>query len=236
MSMYRHAAPAALLAAAIAVTAAACSGSGSGDPLQGMTGKQVVTKAIADSAAAPAVKVTGTSNQSGQPIGLNLSLVKGHGCEGTLSEGNVGSFKLIYNGTSVWIMPDKKFWEQQANSIGASAVARYEGKYIKTSPGNSTGFGAMAGLCSVRQLLKSGTSSSFGTPAKTQFDGQSALKIPDKTKNSSAYVSDTATPKILGITKPGSSGGTVTFTYPSAPPPITAPPASEVVDGSKLGL
>ena len=52
-----------------------------------------------------------------------------------------------------------------------------------------------------------------------------------------AYVTDASKPGLLSSPPKGSTGGTGMATVTlKAPATLTAPPASQVIDGSKLGL
>ncbi len=53
-----------------------------------------------------------------------------------------------------------------------------------------------------------------------------------------AYVTDASKPELVELSAPkGSTGGTGMATVTlKAPATLTAPPASQVIDGSKLGL
>jgi hypothetical protein len=225
---------AAAITAMIAAGAAACSSSGSTDPLAGLTSAQIATKAVAATEAAPVVSVSGSGSDSGQTITVDLTLVHGKGCEGTLGEGNLGSLKLIDDGPTTWILPDSKFYK--TSGAPSSVAALLAGKYLETASSNSD-VSSLSQLCSMSKLLSQFTvDAGNGKGTLTTVDGQSAVEINDKSGAGHAWVSDTATPELLRIQKPGSSGGELNFTYPATAPALTAPPASETVDGSKYGF
>jgi hypothetical protein len=244
----RHLLPMIVLAAALAAGTAACGSSGSPattsgnspttggstNALAGLTSRQVATKAVTGTEAASAVRVSGSGEDSGQTITMDLTLVKGKGCQGTVSEAQLGSFKLIFNGADVWMLPDAKFY--QTEKIPAAAVALLNGKYIEVKSTDSN-MGSLATLCSLSGLLgKITPDASLAKGVKTTLNGVPAVKITDKTGAGVAYVSDSATPELLQIDKTGSNGGQLTFTYFSTPPAITAPPTSQTIDGSKYGF
>jgi hypothetical protein len=70
----------------------------------------------------------------------------------------------------------------------------------------------------------------------TTVNGQQALPLTDTSKGGTLYVTDTATPQVLQIvnTKAGNSGK-ITFNV-GAPVTVTAPPASQTIDGSPYGF
>lgn len=245
-----------VLAAALAAATAACSSGGSSspgatgttgasgtagvgttgasDPLAGLNSQQIAAKAVSGTEAATAVRITGTGTDSGQTVTLDLTEVKGKGCFGTIAEGKIGSFKLVYNGTDVWVLPDAAFYA--AENVPAAAKTILDGKYIEVSASDAS-LGSMSSLCSMTSLLsKTKPDASLSKGVKTTYNGQSVYKITDKTGAGVAYVSDSSPSQILYIDKSGSDGGQLTFTYYTTPPAITPPPASQTIDGSKYGF
>ncbi len=234
MRTVRRSLPVTVLAAAVAAGAAACGSSGGTDPLAGLTAQQIATKAVAATEAAPVARVTGSGSDSGQTITVDLTLVHGKGCEGTLGEGNLGSLQLIDNGPTTWILPDSTFY--RTSGAPASVAALLAGKYLETASDNSD-VASLSQLCSMSKLLSQFTvDAGSGKGTVTTIDGQSAVEINDKSGAGHAWVTDTATPELLRIQKAGSSGGEINFTYPASAPAPAPPPASETVDGSKYGF
>lgn len=226
--------PFTVLAAAIAAGTAACASGPAPDPLAGLTSKQVATKAVTGTEAASSVRITGSGEDSGQSITLDLTEVKGKGCQGSFSEAKLGSFKMVYNGTDVWVLPDAQFY--QSENVPSSAVALLNGKWIEVKS-NTAGLGSMTQLCSVSGLLGVvSKDASLIKGTKTTFDGQPAIKITDNTGKGYAYVTDTSTPQLLLIHSTGSGGGQLNFVYGGIADAITPPPASQTIDGSKFGL
>ena len=235
MRKARYLAQITIVTAALAAGAAACGSSGSSDPLAGMTSKQIAQQAVTGTEAQSSVRIAGTGSDSGQTFSIDLTLVKGKGCQGTISEGNVGSFKLVYDLSTVWVLPDSKFY--QASGVPAAAQTVLDGKYLKVKATSGNGIGSLAQICNVSNLLNQFTKDASPTAkgVNTTVAGQPAVKITDNTGTGFAYVTDTAPPKLLQVTKPGTGGGTITFTYGTATS-ITPPPASQVIDGSKYGF
>lgn len=239
----RNATPAAFLAAAIAVTASACSSfvanvRAQNDPLQAMSGPAIAQMAITDTQAAPGVRISGTMKNYGQAMTIDLQLASGKNCAGTMSQSQTGSFKLVYIGSDAWVMPGKKFWQAQG-SKDAALLPQVESKYLTVKAGEGS-LGSLVTICSLNTLIGSttgsGKNSDFGAVTRTTYQGQQAVKIADTIDNGYVYVTDTASPRLLSLTPSGKQGGGLTFTYSAKPPAITAPPATEVVDGSKYGF
>jgi hypothetical protein len=137
-------------------------------------------------------------------------------------------------GSTVWVKPDNTFWNSFAGSSAQQVIAVLGGKYLKTSSSDSN-MADLVKICNVSEL--SSTFTSAGTVTKgdvTTIGGQRALTLKDS-KGGTLYVTDTSTPRILKVTNPSKSdGGSLTFTYGAVT--VTAPPASQTVDGSKFGM
>ena len=234
---------AALTLAAITAASLAAAGCGGGggsgsDPLSGMSGKQVVAKAVADLQAAKSFTMKGDVNQSGQKLGIDLGYLKGKGCSGTVSEGDKGSITLVVIGTTAWVKPSDEFLKSTAGSQASAAIALLNGRYLKGSTSDST-VASLTTVCDVNQMTSSFTQTGTLVKGKvTTVGGQQVLPITDKTKGGTMNVTNTATPQIVSITNAtgtGGSTGQLAFNV-GAPVTLTPPPASQSVDGSSLGF
>lgn len=255
MATVRGLSASALFLTSLAVVTAACGTSGGGthspaaslsptavsDPLAGWSAQRIAKQSEANTRAARYVRVSGTASDSGHKLAFDLTLVAGVGCRGTVTEQGLGSFVLISKGKTVWIQPDAQFYR---NAAGQSkdkqlAIQLLTGKYLEDQAGGA-GLGSLASVCSLSGLVGNASQSSANDPVAragtAMIDGQRALKLFDAKVDGYAYVSDTAKPEILRLVVPGASGGSLNFTYYTTAPAITAPPASEVVDGSKYGF
>src|SRR5262249_17656169 len=162
--------PVTVLAAALAAGTAACGSSGpTADPLAGMASKQTPPKAVTATENASAVRISGNGEDAGQAITLDLTVLKGKGCQGSFSEAKEGSFKLVYDGTTVWLLPDAQFY--QANNVPASVANVLKGKYIK-GPASNANLSSMSQLCSLSGLLGTvNKNASLTKGVKTTFNG-----------------------------------------------------------------
>jgi hypothetical protein len=250
VSRFRGAALAALAAAVIGA-AAACGSSPASSPTSPATnGKAaniasvkatpknasaVVAAAVADTQAASTVHMTGAGSDSGKGVTFDLTLVRGQGCEGTLSMSKADTFQLVYKGQTVWMKPSDAFYASLGND--KAALSLLEGKYIKVKSTNSL-IGNVSTLCTMSGLL-GGVSPAAGSgyvATTSTFNGQPAIKITQPGRPGYAIVSDTAKPLLLQVSVPGAAGGTITFSDYNAPATITPPPASQTIDGGQLGL
>jgi hypothetical protein len=208
------------------------SASTSGSPLSGLSADQIAAQAVANLKSASTVHVTGNVTSSGETVGLDLTLVRGKGCTGTMAVAGTGSFKLTAIGNQVWIKPDQQFWKKEGATAAVLNVV--SGKYMKVRA--TSQLGSLSVFCQPSQLA-----GSFGHLAPglvkgttTTISGQRALQIKDASDSGSIFVSDTAKPQILRLS--GGSKGTIDFSGYNSPVTLTAPPAADTLDGSKYGL
>lgn len=221
-------------ATASSASTAASAGS-TADPLASLSGDKVAAEAIADTKAASSLTMAGTLKESGVTYVLNLGLKSGHQCAGTIAEAGKGSFKLIVIGNTLYLSPDNKFWKTYAGSAASAAIALVNGRYIKTTTGSQ--MGSFAGLCSTSQLLGLSTTTGITKGTVSTLAGTQVLSLTDS-KGSMMYVTDTSKPEIVEIAKTkdtGDGSGKVDFSV-GAPVTVVAPPSSQVIDGSKIGV
>lgn len=246
MATVRRSVPCALLLSALTVVLAAC-GSQSPppravtlnpaavvDPLINQTSVQVLQHATSNTEAAPAVHVTGSTDDSGHTLTFDLSEAGRHGCTGTLNWSGEGSLQLVSDGTIVWLKPDKEFWQVAANVTDPTELALVNGKYVTATADNSQ-LGQLASLCKLNSLLKgfspNGAQSETKGPV-TRLNGQRVLKVSDTADPGYIYVTDTAQPRLLLAINPASGGGKMTFGYPGAAATIVPPPSGQVISGT----
>jgi hypothetical protein len=234
-------------AAALVVAAAAACGSSpatvrpasapasTASALAGKSAAQIASTAVADTQAASSVRLMGAGTDTSKGVAFDLTLVRGQGCEGSLSMSKTDTFQLVYLGQTVWMKPSDAFYA----SLGSNkaALSLLEGKYITVKSTNSL-VGNISQLCSLNDLLGPiGQASGSGySDTLSTVQGQPAIRIAQPGHTGYAYVSDSANPVLLEVTAPGASGGSITFSDYNAPVRITAPPAAQTIDGSKLGL
>jgi len=206
----------------------------SSDPLAGLSADDIATQAWADTKAAVSVHVAGSGTDSGKPLKFSLTLVKGKGCTGTMTEGTGGSVTIVMIAKTVWIKPDDMFWKANGGNDPAT-LAILSGKYIKDAAG--TGLGAMSSLCNLSNWAGSSAQpTDMVKGGKETVDGQLTLRIKDSGDSAAAFVSDTPKPVVVRVVDPSSNGGTFDFTDYGAATTLTAPSASQTLDGAKYGL
>jgi hypothetical protein len=238
-----------LIAAAIAASATACASGGSGttgsSALAGMSADQIVQKSVADLKAASSVRITGKLDDSGQGVTLDLTDVAAQGCQGTIGlapsasktagAALSGTADLIVAGSTVYMKLDQSFFTSAG--LPASEFSDVVGKYVKlTSKSDLANF---ARLCDPSTLsgIFAKQDTGFVPVGSATINGRPALafKQPKNTANGTVYVSDKAATEIVRITGP-SNEGSVDFSDYNVPATITVPSASEITEGSKVGL
>jgi hypothetical protein len=228
VSQGRRMLSAAIALAAAGVGATACGTTGSSapsSPLSGLSADQIAAKAIANLKTATTVRVT---------YDLDVTLVRGQGCAGTMALKGTGTVKLVAIGKEVWIKPDRQFWEKAGGSNAAAVLQVLSGKYMKVKA--TSQLGSLSGFCGPSQLAGSFGHTPAGlTKGKTAtISGQATLQIKDTGDSASLFVSETAKPQIVEIA--GGSQGTLTFSDYNSPVKLTAPSRRETLNGAKYGF
>ena len=220
-------------------TSAAPSAASTVDPLASMGATQVAAEVVTDAKAASTLTLDGSITQTdGTGETVNLGIKPSQGCTGTIGTTGKGSFKLTKIGSTIYLNPDKQFWLANGGAAASTIINLVNGKYIKVSSTDKT-MGSVADLCDVSQMFSTnGKQDSLSKGKVTTLNGTRVLPLNDSSEGSVSYVTDTGKPQLAEITstKGGKNGsGKITVTY-GAPVTLTAPPASQIIDGSKLGL
>jgi hypothetical protein len=219
--------------------AAAPSASSTVDPLASLSAAKVNAEAIADAEAAPSLTIDGTASQSGKTETIDLGIKRGAGCTGTIGMGGGASMKLIVIGKTVYFLGNDQFWKSEGGSAAdtSAAIALIDGRYLEV-PASDKNVSQLAGVCSVSSLM---TSDSTAVPdAKgpvTTLNGTRVVPVK-LSDGSTDYVTDTSKPEFVEAFAPkGTHGGAGKASLSvGAPVRLTAPPPSQVIDGSKLGM
>lgn len=216
---------AASVAEAASASAAATVSAG---PLAGLTGQQILTRAVADLKAASSVHITGTTKVAGQATAVDLT-VGADGCTGTIAIQGQGSVLVRGAGDTVWMKPDEQFY--RAAGVSAAERSKLAGKYLRTTAGRS-GVGT---LCYLGQLASqiSGGAGRVVLGQATTVLGQPARRLNEVKRPGEVYVTTSARPEFLRVS---SGGGYLDFAGYDAPFTVTAPPAAQVVDGASYNF
>jgi hypothetical protein len=207
------------------------------DPLATLTAAQVRAEAIADMYAEPSLTLHGAGIESGEYGTTYVGIVRGKGCTMTVTHGvrgAHGTMTSIVIGQTVYMKPDSVMWQVDFGSYAARITRVVRGRYVKDplSDPNLTGFYG----CSTFWPLPVGITLIKGQV--TMLNGIRVLLIMDS-HGDVTYVTDTSKPEVVqqdigrlpGTTQPADH-----ITWSVAPVKLTAPPASQVIDGSQIGL
>ncbi len=208
------------------------------DPLANLTARKVATEAVANFKAASSMTLAATLSESGKTIVFKLGLKSGHGCGGTFWEGGVGGAKLIIIGETLYVDLDDQFWKSESGSHASAVIAFVDGRYIKT-PVNVTGLSSLARACDLPERMASRLGTGTFIKGKlTTLAGARVLPI-EAPNGGMLYVTDTSKPEIAEMVTIKNTGdgvtGKITFSV-GAPVTLTAPPASQVLNGSAIGM
>jgi len=221
-----------------ASSAGAPSATSTADPLASLTAKQVAAKVIADAKTVSSLTLDGSISGSTGTETIHIAIKPGQGCTGTMGAGSRGSFKLTKIGDTVYLNPDKKFWEAFGGANASQVITLVDGRYLKVSSSDKA-MGSLASICDVKQMFSTnGKQDAIAKGKVTALDGTRVLALKDTADDSVAYVTDTSKPQLFELTSPKGAkdgSGKITVTY-DAPVKLIAPPASQVLDGSQLGL
>ena len=226
-----------VLAASLLPGLAACGASGgstSGGSSHGASSPAVPSAAsLAHDAkialsTAQSVKFQGTVSENSQAIHLNLGFTGSGAVSGSITGPIAGThlaLNVIVIGKTAYFLIDKQYFNSVFRQHGApaSACATYCGKYLK-EPAKQLRNLRLPELTA--HLFSSGTIFS-GAVTTATIDGQPAYRIRDN-KGDYLFVTKAAPHRPIEVTKPGN--GTVVFSEWNSVPPISAPPASKIVD------
>jgi hypothetical protein len=203
--------------------------SSSGNPLASLTANQIASKAITNFRASSSVHLAGSVPSSGQVYTVDLTLTK-RDCSGTFAIGGAGTVQIIVIGATTWIKGSESFWTSSTGGgMSQADAAMLDDKYVKAPTSQVSGGSA---FCSLQAMTSSMSASDKYTKGQTvSVDGQQALELHDTTDGSSVYVTISATPEVLRASK-GSYH--IDFTQYNATNTFSPPPASQVLDLSKL--
>ncbi len=228
-----------ILAAGAAIALAGCGGSSGGPGHAAASAKsndRLTTAALVAQlktavAHAQSVHIHGAVQDSGSSESVNLSMTRSGQISGSVESAGT-TLDLIDANKTVYIKVTSVFLKLAQAPAGI--CAKECGKYVAASASDSQ---QLTGDLSLSKLLgKFGQSMpKFTKAAPATINGQQVLTLK-AADGSVLYVAATGVPYPLRITGPSAgSTGQIDFSQWNAVPAVTAPPASQVVDLSKLG-
>ncbi len=211
----------------LVVLVAGCGGGSKSNGEAKKSADQVVADTQKAAVSASAVHVSGSIVVSGQPLTLDLHLVKGKGGKGTISENKLG-FEIVRLDDKAYIRGSDAFWRKFA---GVGVAQLVHGRWLEGSTATG-GLAALAPLTDIAKLLK-GVLGSHGTlknEGETTHKGQKVVAIKDTAQGGTLYVAATGPPYPIAID--AKQNGSISFDRWNETVSIGAPKGA--VDLSKL--
>ncbi|MWA11626.1 hypothetical protein [Streptomyces sp. BA2] len=210
-------------------------------PFPGMSGPDIVDKAVKATTDASSLRVKGSVPDETGTIELDMAFDTKGQCAGTMAMGGEGSMELITTARTVYMKYDEEFLRAQGKGEPAAdtqaAVDMLAGRWVKTS---ATGADAkdIASFCDLDVLLaefkdvnslarKGKTTTVDGTPALT-------LTESDGTDRYTLYVATEGKPYLLKVVnETAKTPESLAFSDFDKPVDAT-PPAGDIMDIDKL--
>ncbi|HEY1689191.1 MAG TPA: hypothetical protein VGF95_10045 [Solirubrobacteraceae bacterium] len=191
----------------MALAGCGSSGSASND-IESKSASQIVSTALKAAEGAHSVHVTGTVQDIGVPLKLDLEIVRSRGAKGTISEGGL-TIKLVRIGGRAYINGGAQLYKRYG---GAQAAKVLKGKWLEASA-TSGELAQLGDLTDLQKLLSAALEShgSLKKGATKTVNGEKAIAIDDTTHGGTLYVATTGKPYPIEIVKTGSEGGKFTF-------------------------
>ena len=193
-----------------------------------LTPDQINAKAEADFMAARSVRMRGTIETGGVMLRLDLWMGR-TACASTEQVSGKGTMHITRVGRSMWLTADSLFFRTFSH-LNAAQASLLTGKYFRVPPASAV-YSDLSRLCNPQSFAQqqSDKPHRLVKGVQTTIDGQQALELHDLTDGSSAYMSLSAKPELLRSVGP-SGQGSVDFSDYNVPAPVSAPPASKVIN------
>jgi hypothetical protein len=171
--------------------------------------------------------LTGTGSAT---IGLDVGLTRSSGFSGTVTQGGI-PLRIIDADGTVYILATSAFLAEL--NVPAAVCSVLCGKYVAMSPAKGD---ALAGQLTMSHMLQSVTGSlpAFTSAGTQTINGQRAQVLHGADGSTLAVAATGAPYPVEAISPSGGRGGIAFSRWNSVPKPV-APPASQVIDLSKLG-
>ena len=184
-------------------------------------------------AAASSVHIKGQVTTGGKKITIDIAGDRdGKNTKAKVSDGT-GEVELLTTGGNTYIKADNAYWTKNASAAAAKIAA---GKYVKIPSGAGTGGLKVGSLLdgAFTDLPLSGT---LQKVESTDVDGTPAYLLADRLKPQSGQIYLTADGKanLLRIVSAKTNAGTLDFSEWNAVPPVSPPPADQLVKIPGLG-
>lgn len=220
---------------------------GVADPLRNLSGEQVYAEAVNDADAAPSTTYVMKETESGASYVVTLVIVPNDDCAVTIEQGGAEVEELLVLGKTIYAKLPAKFFTSPLDRVSAAEAATImalaDGKWIRLTP-NGTNTAALtetATVCDTFHRFKDGIAGTTYTKgAVTTLDGVRVVPVEASVGGAyqgTYYVTDTAKPEFVEEAGGDAAEGLGTVAIKvGAPVTVATPPASQVINGSSVGL
>ncbi|GAA3375256.1 lipoprotein [Streptomyces sannanensis] len=215
------------------------------DPFAGMTADQIADKALDTTKAADSLKAMGIARSDKKELQFDVSVSKQGDCQGKLTDAGATA-DLVSVDKAVYIKGDSKFWEQTGKEDGSSPeetaamVELLKGRWLKVPAEDNSAEDDLGAICDTDTLFEEADQAKTGLTKgqNTEVNGQSAVTLTKKDgdETTTLHVATEGEPYLLKVTvEGGKDPGEASFSDFNKPITVTAPPADQVMDPTKLG-
>ena len=213
-----------------AVLLAAGCGAGSSNP----STDSLISSMKATANAARSVHISGSIVMQGQVVKIDMSFSRSGDASGTVSAGPV-AYSIIVTGGKTYMAPNSAYLKQQG--VPAKYCPVLCGKYANISSSGQQGVSSSLSMSAILgKALKALNPSGMPVTAKQTVNGQTAWVLT--ASDGTGYIAAQGKPYLLRVTGTGpgtgGTGSSADFTQWNAATIPGPPPASQMVDTSKL--
>lgn len=227
-----------------AATLTACSGDDGGDggdDFAKSPAEDIVAAAKSDMGDLKAVKVSGTVNNDGQEISIDIQSSSDGDCTGSIGV-DEGTAELLGVGGDTWMRPDEAFWRSFAGENAEQVLTLVGDKWV-VIPAEDDSFNQFCDVDALLdQLLKEDDEedeSTYSVTGTEELDGDEVVLVDNEDPEdgtSTGYVLVDDPHYLVKIEKTdGEDTGTVTFSEFDEEFDVEAPAEDDVVDLGSLG-
>ncbi|MFB8042657.1 hypothetical protein ACFC8F_15365 [Streptomyces hydrogenans] len=237
-------APAAAWAATAAPGPAAAPAAPSPDPFDGLTPEQIADRAVDATRSADSLRMTGRVVSEGQDLDVDFSVDDQGSCRGRIGVDD-GDAELRRLDGVTYLKGDEAFWRISMTEQGvpeneiAPVIELVKGRWLKIAPGQagSADLGEVCDLDSLLDDLGKDDRSGFTRGPDREVDRTPVATLVEKESGETTTVSvaQEGKPYIRQVVRTGGDEpGSMTLSEFDRPVRVTAPPADETVDLSRL--
>ncbi|MER8040132.1 hypothetical protein ACWEP8_39260 [Streptomyces hydrogenans] len=238
-------APAAAWAATAAPGPAAAPAAPSPDPFDGLTPEQIADRAVDATRSADSLRMTGQVVSEGQHLDVDFSVDDRGSCRGRIGVDD-GDAELRRLDGVTYLKGDEAFWRISMTAQGvpenqiAPVIELVKGRWLKIDPGQA-GSADLGEVCDLDSLLddlgrdEDGARLTRGPDREVDRTPVATLVKKESGETTTVSVAQEGKPYIRQVVRTGGDEpGSMTLSEFDRPVRVTAPPADETVDLSRL--